>query len=237
MEKKKMGKLYVVHNDCIRDIETDDVFYKIGITDSTVEKRYYGLGLKMPGEFVCDFAYEFKEEKHKKLEGVIHNILSQSKSNGEWFTCNEDVLDGLQELCVMLEGKLVTDEIEQDIEQETGKSVAEEKKTRRSPFRFDQVDCVPGTILEFVYNKAETCTVKDNRLVTYQGRDMTLTELTKELFQKCNRKYSGWKPRNAGIFRVKGENETLFEKLLDKQGKPESKAWFKKLLEDTFQLS
>ena len=81
-----MGKLYVVHNEWIKDPETGNVPYKIGITKNTVKHRYYGLGLKMPGEFECDFAYEFDDEGlYAKLEKRIHGLLDLQRLNGEWF--------------------------------------------------------------------------------------------------------------------------------------------------------
>ena len=51
------GILYVVYNDSIINPETKENIYKIGITKGTVEDRYYGLGLKMPGKFETLFAY------------------------------------------------------------------------------------------------------------------------------------------------------------------------------------
>jgi hypothetical protein len=78
------GKVYVVHNEWIQDPETGEMPYKIGITKNKVEDRYYGLGLKMPGEFTCDFAYEFVE-KFPQVEKSLHSILNKLNVNGEWF--------------------------------------------------------------------------------------------------------------------------------------------------------
>jgi hypothetical protein len=75
------GKVYVVHNESIRDEETGEMPYKIGITKNTVDERYYGLGLKMPGKFVCDFAYEFNAN-YKIIEQEIHQKLNQY---GVWY--------------------------------------------------------------------------------------------------------------------------------------------------------
>jgi hypothetical protein len=115
MEK---GKVYVVHNEWIQDPETDEMPYKIGITKNSVNDRYYGLGLKMPGEFICDFAYEF-DENYAKVEKTLHSILNQLNMNGEWFNINEEVLDGLRNVCELAGGRLITEIVEEEIEEET----------------------------------------------------------------------------------------------------------------------
>ena len=112
------GKVYVVHNEWIQDPETGDMPYKIGITKNTVDSRYYGLGLKMPGEFVCDFAYEFAET-YAKVEKTLHNMLNQLNLNGEWFNINEEALDGIKQICELAGGVLITEKIEEEIEEDT----------------------------------------------------------------------------------------------------------------------
>lgn len=123
-KKSKMvaGKVYVVHNEWIQNPKTGKMPYKIGITMSSIENRYYGLGLKMPGEFVCDFAYEFGEE-YSKVEKTLHDMLNQLNVNGEWFNVNESALDGIRNICELAGGKLITEEIVEEIEKETGNEI------------------------------------------------------------------------------------------------------------------
>ena len=66
------GLLYIVYNEWIRDPETNEMPYKIGITKNSVEDRYYGLGLKMPGEFNTLFAYKFSD--CKSIEQIFHVV-------------------------------------------------------------------------------------------------------------------------------------------------------------------
>jgi hypothetical protein len=112
------GKVYVVHNEWIQDPETGEIPYKIGITKSSVDDRYYGLGLKMPGEFICDFAYEFGNN-YAKVEKTLHNMLNQLNINGEWFNINEEALEGIKNVCELAGGKLITEIVEEEIEKET----------------------------------------------------------------------------------------------------------------------
>ena len=115
-------KVYVVHNEWILNPENGKMPYKIGITMNSIEHRYYGLGLKMPGEFICDFAYEFGEE-YSKVEKTLHNMLNQLNVNGEWFSINEEALDGIRNICELAGGKLITEEIEKEIGNQTGEEI------------------------------------------------------------------------------------------------------------------
>ena len=116
------GKVYVVHNEWILNPKNGKMPYKIGITMNSIEHRYYGLGLKMPGEFICDFAYEF-DEGYSKVEKTLHNMLNQLNVNGEWFSINEEALDGIRNICELAGGKLITEEIEEEIGIQTGKEL------------------------------------------------------------------------------------------------------------------
>ena len=116
------GKVYVVHNEWIQNPITGKMPYKIGITMSSIKRRYYGLGLKMPGEFVCDFAYEFGEE-YSKVEKTLHDMLNQLNVNGEWFNVNESALDGIRNICELAGGKLITEKIIEEIIIETGNEI------------------------------------------------------------------------------------------------------------------
>jgi len=116
------GIVYVVHNDWIQNPEAVEGFmtYKIGITADSVSNRYYGLGLKMPSEFECDFAYEFDSERHKEVETALHKLLNQSNVGGEWFDLSDDTLDGVRSICELAGGILITDTVEKEIEADAG---------------------------------------------------------------------------------------------------------------------
>jgi len=107
------GKVYVVHNNWIQnpDAKNGCKTYKIGITTESVSKRYYGLGLKMPSEFVCDFAYEFNNQQYIVVEKTLHNILNRLNVGGEWYDLNNDTLVGIHDVCTQNGGKLITNAI------------------------------------------------------------------------------------------------------------------------------
>jgi len=115
------GKLYVVFNKWICDPETKEMPYKIGITRYTVDDRYYGLGLKMPGKFETLFAYKLKD--YAKAEQAIQSILINRCVNGEWFNLNEGHINLIKNICETMDGELITDEIENEIEAETEEAI------------------------------------------------------------------------------------------------------------------
>jgi hypothetical protein len=108
------GKVYVVHNECIRNTK-GGMPYKVGITQNTVSDRYYGLGLKMPGKFVCDFAYEFGNG-YNDIETDLHNILDPLRENGEWFNITGTSLTGIRSICEKAGGVPVTDNVGEDLD-------------------------------------------------------------------------------------------------------------------------
>ena len=111
------GIVYVVFNKWICNPETNEMPYKIGFTMKSVEERYYGLGLKMPGEFETLFAYKF--DNCKEAENLLHDILDKKRVRGEWFSIDQNELDIVKSNCEKMGGVLVTDEIGSEILIET----------------------------------------------------------------------------------------------------------------------
>jgi hypothetical protein len=107
------GKVYVVHNDWIKDPVNGKMPYKVGITteDSVEDGRFHGIGLIMPGKFVCDFAYEFDGEEYKELEKAVHEMLDKSKVNGEWFWVDKREMSGIRRMCELAGGRPIADQV------------------------------------------------------------------------------------------------------------------------------
>jgi len=119
------GIVYVVHNEWIRNPDSNgNVPYKIGITKNSVSDRYYGLGLKMPGKFVCDFAYEFSTG-YEEVETILHQMLDKSRLNGEWFAIGSTELDAIKKSCERFGGTLVTESVENGITKEISGTIKE----------------------------------------------------------------------------------------------------------------
>ena len=112
-----IGILYVVYNQWIRNPDTNEIPYKIGITKKTIDERYYGLGLKMPGKFEVLFAYEI--ENYDKVEKIIHDMLYLYCENGEWFNIKEREIDHIKATCELMNGVDITDKIVNEVEKQT----------------------------------------------------------------------------------------------------------------------
>lgn len=119
IEPSETGLLYVVYNEWIIDPESGLMPYKIGITTKTVEDRYYGLGLKMPGNFICNCAYTFSQNSLAEIEDYIHKLFQKERISGEWFVINDTQLFALKAVCEKKGGVLITEEIIKEIESET----------------------------------------------------------------------------------------------------------------------
>jgi thiol-disulfide isomerase/thioredoxin len=113
------GLLYVVYNEWIINPKTGKMPYKIGITKKTVDERYYGLGLKMPGTFKTLFAYLFDD--CDEAEVTIQRLYKKYRVNGEWFEIDDDQIELLKKNCNNMGGRLVTEETQKEILEDSQK--------------------------------------------------------------------------------------------------------------------
>jgi len=184
------GTVYVVHNNWIQnpDAEKGCKTYKIGITTKSVGTRYYGLDLKMPSEFACDFAYKFDNEQYKEVEQKLHKFLNQLNVGGEWYDLNDDTLEVVHDVCKQNGGELITDDFE--------KEIAGEKKQRRRPTKvkkqpketetskttFKKLGIKVGTELVYKNNEAiKVKTVDEKNNVKYKGKTFTISNVSFQL--------------------------------------------------------
>jgi len=177
----KPGLLYVVYNEWIRDPKTGETPYKIGITTTTVEKRYYDLGLKMPGVFKAKFAYKLTD--CVAAEKFLHGMLDRSCVNGEWFYVPPKTLDSIQDYCKLLNGELITNEIEGEIGEEV------EARSRRSNNSFKTLGIKPNTKLILKTKPEIICTTTDekNKVKDENGKELTISALaSRELERAAN---------------------------------------------------
>jgi thiol-disulfide isomerase/thioredoxin len=113
------GLLYVVYNEWIINPKTGKMPYKIGITKKTVDERYYGLGLKMPGTFKTLFAYLFDD--CDEAEVTIQRLYKKYRVNGEWYEISNDQIELLKKNCDNMGGRLATEETQKEILEDSQK--------------------------------------------------------------------------------------------------------------------
>jgi hypothetical protein len=205
----EIGKVYVVHNEWIRDPSPNgNMPYKIGITKGTVSDRYYGLGLKMPGEFVCDFAYEFDKD-YDKVESTLHELLNESRINGEWFGINGTTLAGIKKICEMAGGKLVTDSIVEVIEasQNFPKELpytTREDWIKKAKWTVETADC----LVELLSGKIENLGKK------YKANYIAIASSKRNYFSI----HKGSGTKSYMYFRAKSEEREQLKELLEEKG-------------------
>jgi len=174
------GILYIVFNDWIREPQTGNKPYKIGITSTSVSDRYYGLGLKMPGKFETLFAYKltnFKEAEKAILEILrpLHHV------NGEWFSISQNEIDLVENICKAMGGKIVTEEVKQEVEIESEEN-NEEDDLLQSQYHSGKKDTTQYVFFGKTYGKGQlVLAVVEDYIKNHKS--ITLEELHK-LFPK-----------------------------------------------------
>jgi len=131
------GLLYVVYNEWIINPKTGKMPYKIGITKKTVDERYYGLGLKMPGTFKTLFAYLFDD--CAEAEVTIQRLYKKYRVNGEWFEISDDQIELLKKNCDNMGGKPATEETQKEILEDSQKDYSSYNRRQKdmSQYQFN----------------------------------------------------------------------------------------------------
>lgn len=146
---------------------------KIGRTyGDTVEVRMRQLdstGVPLP--FECFYAAEV--ESAAKVERAIHEAFEDQRvrRNREFFRLSPDKPRAVIRL---LEIRDVTPSV--DVVSEPGDQEAlNQARKRRSVFRFSMVGIKPGAMLQSVFDESITCSVKDDRWITFRGAEDSLS--------------------------------------------------------------
>ncbi|MCL2043841.1 MAG: GIY-YIG nuclease family protein [Treponema sp.] len=148
------GKLYVVFNKWIRNYETNEMPYKIGITKNTVKERFYGLGLKMPGEFETVFAYQFEDSL--RAEQIIQGVFDNYRVKGEWFYLDEAKLDLIKSNCETMGGIPVTDEFDDEIQISTESNIESDDSAEDNDDAINDSVKIKGVNVPLHKNENET---------------------------------------------------------------------------------
>ncbi len=146
---------------------------KIGRTDgATVEdrmKQLYTTGVALP--FECFYASEVQDAA--RVERAIHTAFSDHRvtPNREFFRISPDKPKAIFQLLEIRDATPKVDAIGEPGDQEA----LDQAKTKAPPFRFSMIGLKPGTELQSVFDEAITCTVKDDRRVSFRGVDDSIS--------------------------------------------------------------
>lgn len=169
------GIVYVLTNPAMPGI------VKIGKTSrGSVDARLnelYSTGVPVP--FECAFAGRVKDES--TVEKAFHLAFGPYRLNPkrEFFEIEPEQAIALLELMISEDVTPALQEEANNVDREA-KAGSDKLKARRPVQNYLEMGIPEGSILQFTQNE-ETCTVLNGRRVMYQGEEMSLTALTKQL--------------------------------------------------------
>ena len=180
------GIVYVLTNPAMPKL------VKIGKTGRGVETRLndlYTTGVPLP--FEC--AYAARVEDMDKVEKAFHNAFGPYRVNPrrEFFEIEPEQAIGLLDL-MKLEDMTPAMQAEAEQVDVQAKASAEKlKRSRRPNLNYIEMGIPIGSTLLYQGDGETTCTVADGRNVSFEGRTLSLTKLSKELRQQPHRPIRG----------------------------------------------
>ena len=180
------GIVYVLTNPAMPKM------VKIGKTGREVETRLndlYTTGVPLP--FEC--AYAAKVADMDRVEKAFHNAFGPYRVNQrrEFFSIEPEQAIGLLDL-MKIEDMTPAIQAQADKVDVDAKASAERlKRARRPNLNYIEMGIPIGSTLLYQGDGETTCIVADGRNVSFQGRTLSLTKLTKELRQEPDRPIRG----------------------------------------------
>lgn len=179
-KENNKGIVYVLTNSVMPGL------IKIGMTtrDSidTRMKELYSTGVPVP--FDCAYACEVKSSDCLKIEKALHKAFEPNRinKNREFFSIKPEQATAILELFDRKDiTSEVTAEIDNDLTLEDKVASEKIKSNRRPPLNFKEMGVEIGSKLIFARNSTVEVVIHGDKRVTYQGEEMSLTAVTKQL--------------------------------------------------------
>ena len=139
-----------------------------------IRHRIRELGTAVPEPFMCAYAYKVPDEELSNIEAILHDNYSDKRvGNSEFFRVTPETVDKLMRGIGKFEP--MTTAVQKEINDE-------EAKRKKAPnMDFLAMGLPVGTVLRFKKDTSITCTVIDNKRVSYNGRTTSLSKLTQQL--------------------------------------------------------
>ena len=192
------GVIYILTNPSFPE------YVKIGYADD-IEKRLSQLNRSecIPFAFRVYATYEVNSRLsdlkiHSIIDKLNPNLRSIDNFNGqkrirEFYAMPPEDAYAILEAIAEIHGcadklKLAKPSEDEIVAEETAREIVEASKERAAPFRFSMCNIPMGSEIEFFCrgndNTGKTCTVVDDRHVSYEGRVLSLSALASELTGK-----------------------------------------------------
>jgi hypothetical protein len=158
---------------------------KIGMkTQEDIDKRMkelYTTGVPVP--FECQFACRVNKKDCAKIERALHTAFDPQRvnKNREFFKINVEQAKAILELFHHTDvTEDVTEEIQNDLT-EDDKAASTKAKGHRPPLNFIQMGMQKGDILKWKDDPNITISVHTDRTVLYNGEEIAISALTRDL--------------------------------------------------------
>lgn len=169
------GIIYVLINEAMPG------YTKVGKTTTSVEQRMKELdstGVPLP--FECFYAA--RVANCHQTEKLLHDAFMDNRvrQRREFFQISPERVASALKIGA-IEDVTPRDDVVEDVEDQAALNKARE---RRGHFNFEMVDIHPGTVLTFVEDIDETCTVVDKKKVQFRGELTSLSQAALTLLKE-----------------------------------------------------
>ena len=171
------GIIYVLTNPAMEG------YVKVGRTNNLIRRIRELDNTSTPLPFECVFAVEV--DNPEEVELLLHDAFAdgRTRSTREFFEVNpERIISALR----LTRGRDVTPGSDIVEDGESRRALARTNKIREA-FNFGMVGIVPGTMLTFIRDPAQTCEVLTKRTVLFEGEETSLSASAAILLKR-----SGW---------------------------------------------
>lgn len=179
-QNNNKGIVYVLTNSVMPGL------VKIGMTtrgniDARM-KELYSTGVPVP--FDCVYACEVKVSDCAKIEKALHKAFEPNRinANREFFRIDATQATAIFELFDRKDiTSEVTAEIENDLTVEDKAASEKIKSARRPPLNYREMGINTGAKLTFVKDSSVQVAISEDKKVSYNGEELSLTAVTKKL--------------------------------------------------------
>lgn len=158
---------------------------KIGATRNLdVTKRMRVLGISVPAPFECAFAYKVPNDELFRIENLLHKNYAEKRIVGsEFFRVDPNEVDTLLRTLGRFEAMKST--VQNVID-------TEEARKKKPIMDFFKMRLKEGDTLIFARDHSVTCTIASSKKVLYNGKEVSLSSITKDLLGYASQPSPHW---------------------------------------------
>lgn len=179
-KQNNKGLVYVLTNSAMPGL------VKIGMTTrDSIDvrmKELYSTGVPVP--FECAYACEVSTSDCSKIENALHTAFAPNRvnANREFFSISPRQAIAILKLFNRKDiTHEVSSEIENDLTADDKVAIVKSKSTRRPQLNYKEMGIEVGSKLIYTKDSSIEVVVSNDRQVIYNGKEFSLTAVTKQL--------------------------------------------------------